>query len=351
MPSHKSSVAVAMSGGVDSSVTAALLLEAGHIVTGFTMRLWDDMDDGEAADVCAVLGIPHHTLDLQAEFKREIIDPFAQEYIAGLTPNPCIHCNARMKWGLLWKRAQGHGLQRLATGHYARIELDPDNNVHLRRGVDPTKDQSYFLWEIPPRLLKETLLPLGNLHKSEVRALAHQFHLPTAERAESLEICFIPDNDYRVWLIKRQPELAEGALSGEMVDSSGKVIGKHPGFPFFTIGQRKGLGLGGGHKYYVTRIDPNTRQVHLGNADDLKRSKFKVGFVNKLQYIPFDNSIQFEVKIRYRDPGVPAQVTQNSDDTMTIQTETPVNAVTSGQSAVIYLNDEVIAGGIILTKT
>lgn len=354
------SVAVAMSGGVDSSVAAALLKEAGHDVVGFTLKLWDVDDnhqDGricctkemarDAGLVCGILGVPHYILDLRDEFKREVIDRFESDYIAGRTPNPCVHCNSRIKWGALWEKARALGLDRITTGHYARLAVGENGITRLIKGEDKAKDQSYFLWQIPPPMLSKTLLPLGELTKLEVRTIAHRLNLPVADRDESQEICFLGSDDYRNWLSTRRPELTDGSLAGDMVDREGVVLGRHSGFPFFTIGQRKGLGLGGGRKYYVTAIDPESRVVRLGDAADLECSEFLVGETNLLQEIPLDGSQPLEVKVRYRDAGVPARVWINDDGSLTIRTGKPVSAVTPGQSAVLYSGEEVVAGGII----
>ncbi len=346
-----------MSGGVDSSVAAAKLVEAGHCVFGFTLRLFDHdpaVDVSvfpdpvkDAAAVCAELGIPHHVVDLRAEFHHEIMDYFEREYMAGRTPNPCVHCNSRIKWAKLWNKAQAYGIERISTGHYARIDLNTRGDVCLRRGADQLKDQSYFLWELPRKLLALTFFPLGDMTKTEVREYASAKNLPVAERSESQEVCFIPNNDYRAWLLNRRPDLANGELKGEMVNQAGDVIGRHEGFPFFTIGQRKGLGLGGGKKYYVTNIDPKTRRVQLGEETQLVQNELTIHSINRLQDRPYDGSNEYEVKIRYRDPGFPAVVERRSDDTLTICSTHPIRSVTPGQSAVIYDGDTVVAGGII----
>jgi tRNA-specific 2-thiouridylase len=349
-----------MSGGVDSSVAAALLVERGYRVVGFTLKLWDAEDDDharkvcctavmarDAGRVCTILGIPHYTIDLRDRFRDEVIEPFASEYLAGRTPNPCIHCNSRLKWGAMWDKARTLGLQRIATGHYARIQLTPDGSPRLLRALDNVKDQSYFLWEIPAELLAVTIFPLGELTKSEVREHARQLGLPVADKEESQEVCFIPRDDYRTWLLNRNQALADGQLAGEMVDGEGKVIGRHNGYPLFTIGQRKGLGLGGGTpRLFVTRIDPATHRIHLGEKKDLDCGEFRVGNINRLQNAPFDGRNGYTVKIRYRDPGIVARVTEDGNG-LNISTDDPACAVTPGQSAVIYRGDEVVAGGII----
>ena len=356
----QNTVAVAMSGGVDSSVAAALLVKAGYHVVGFTMKLWDAENDGyapkvcctaamarDAGSVCRILDIPHYTLDLRVQFQREVVDQFTAEYLCGATPNPCVRCNSLIKWGRLWEKAQALGLERLATGHYAKVEIDHNGNPHLLRGLDLAKDQSYFLWQIPSDMLKVTIFPLAHLIKPEVRRIAAELSLPVADKAESQEICFIPDDDYRAWLLNRNPELNENSISGEMVDVSGKVLGKHEGCHQFTIGQRKGLGLGGGRKIFVTDIDPVSKRVTLGDEDQLERSQFKIRDINILDGDLFDDNIDKIVKVRYRDAGVVATVTRRGDEVI-VSTLKPVKAVAPGQSAVFYAGDRLLGGGVIV---
>ena len=358
MQKTQKSIAVAMSGGVDSSVSAALLQKAGYKVIGFTFRLWDqkgavtgltkpDVAIHDAKRVCEKLGIEHHELDFRQEFEKEVVSRFEQEYLAGRTPNPCVFCNPTIKWGKFWEATRTFKTAYMATGHYARVDVDEKGIAHLKRASDIRKEQSYFLWKIPKELLKTTIFPLSDYEKPDVRKIAAGLNLPVAEKSESQEVCFIPDNDYRKWLLERKPELATGILGGEIVDKGGKKLGEHPGYPFFTIGQRKGLGLGGGRKYYVSEIDAENKRVHLGDAEDLLSDEFYADSVNIIQEIPFDGGVDFEIKIRYRDPGVLATVILEDDGRLKIKTKWPVSAVTPGQSAVVYLNDEVVAGGVI----
>ena len=240
------------------------------------------------------------------------------------------------------------GLERFATGHYARVEIAQNNDVRLLKGLDPHKEQSYFLWQIPVELLRLTILPLGEMTKSEVRTIARELDLPVADRGESQEICFIPGDDYRSWLEKIHPDIDVDIHAGEMVDRSGKVLGLHSGCHFFTIGQRKGLGLGGGEKLYITAIDPKTRRVQVGSESELESSEFRIGLVNCLSPMLYDADDDLVVKIRYRDPGVNAYVERLGEDRLIVRTRDPVKAVAPGQSAVFYHGDQVVGGGVIL---
>lgn len=357
----KPSIAVAMSGGVDSSVAAALLVESGYRVVGFTMRLWNGEERfaekmpccnieaaKDARKVCDIIGAVHYTVDMRESFRREVLEQFKSEYLAGRTPNPCVRCNSLIKWGYLWEKIRSVGLDRLATGHYARLETNGEKSMRLLKGLDPLKEQSYFLWQIPRTLFDTTLFPLGDKTKPEVRAIARRLNLPVAAKKESLEICFIPNNDYRAWLKTEQPDIESSFYAGEMIDVSGKVLGLHAGYHLFTIGQRKGLGLGGGRKLYITAIDPDTRCVQVGEENELRQSEFSVASLNILSEDLFDNPLKLEVKIRYRDPGVPASVERIGKDRVLVSTLEPVKAVTPGQSAVFYDDDHVLGGGIIL---
>jgi len=350
-----------MSGGVDSSVAAAMLVEQGFQVVGFTLKLWDAEDEEharkvccttvmarDAGKVCSLLGIPHYTLDLRDDFRKEVIERFDREYLAGRTPNPCVHCNSKVKWGRVWEKVQAIGMEWLATGHYAQMVMNEYGVPALVKGVDGSKDQSYFLWEIPRPLLHRTLFPLGSFSKLEVRDYARKLNLPVAEKEESQEVCFIPRDDYRGWLKSRHPELEDGALSGNVVDEHGATIGQHDGYPFFTVGQRKGLGLGGGRKLFVTKIEPMTHQVHVGPEEGLTLRQFEVERLNLLSSdYPFTGENGYSVKIRYRDVGQPARLTLLPVDRMLVELESPVRSLTPGQSAVFYHGDDVIAGGII----
>lgn len=353
-------VAVLMSGGVDSSVTAALLHERGFQVIGLTLKLWDSNGDEDlsrkvcctavmardAGRVCNLLGISHYTLDLRDLFYREVIEPFKRAYLQGNTPNPCVRCNSRVKWAGIAEKMEALGIEYLATGHYARIIFDPYGNPHLLRGRDTNKDQSYFLWEVPLSLLKKTILPLGECYKSEVRRYARSLGLPVSDKEESQEVCFIPRNDYRQWLKTQDVSLQTGELEGEIVDTEGRVLARHRGYPFYTVGQRRGLGIGGGRRFYVVNIDPETRRVVVGDEEDLKSDRIFITAVNRLSS-PLDPKAPLWVKVRYRDKGVSVKEMVNFEDGILLKLAQPTYALAPGQSAVIYQGEEVIMGGII----
>lgn len=356
----KPRVAVAMSGGVDSSVVAALLVEQGYEAVGFTLKLWGGDGSPEsnrpcctvsmandAKIVCDQLGIPHYTLDMQDTFKREVIDRFESDYLNGITPNPCVQCNSRIKWGSMWEQVKRLGFDRLATGHYARTVQTPEGRTQLLQGIDRSKDQSYFLWEIPAEVLSVTMFPLGDLEKSVTRQIAEKYRLSVADKVESQEICFVPSDDYRSWLKERQSENRE-RLTGEIVGRDGVVLGQHDGYTDFTIGQRKGLGLGGGAKtLFVTHINADNKQVVVGEESDLDCSEFSVSSLNRFISEPLDDVANVSVKIRYRSRAVPVSIADSGNGSLTVHTDNPVQAVTPGQSAVFYRGEEVIAGGII----
>jgi len=341
-------VLVAMSGGVDSSVTAALLKNQGWEVEGVTMKLTAGLccDIGSAQAVCSRLGIPHRMLDAQEAFSRDIVGDFISEYRQGRTPNPCIKCNDLVKFHLLLSYARAQGFDHLATGHYARVEQDlPSPRFLLKKGADESKDQSYFLYRLTQDQLKSVLFPLGALRKTEVRALARELALPAAERPESQEICFVPDNDYRAFLKERAPE---SLRPGEMVMTDGKVVGKHDGIAFFTVGQRRHLGVAAGARLYVVRVEPDTNRVVLGKLSELETNSMIVRGLNfiTIDERPFPRTVQ--VKIRYRSPFVPATLEAPADDRVRVVFAHPVTGVCPGQAAVFYDGDLVVGGGTIL---
>ncbi|HTP03979.1 MAG TPA: tRNA 2-thiouridine(34) synthase MnmA [Nitrospirota bacterium] len=345
----KKRVLVAMSGGVDSSVTAALLQEQGYDVEGVTMKLTAGLccDIGSAQATCHHLGVMHHIIDAQAEFAQGIVQDFISEYRRGRTPNPCIRCNDLVKFQLLLEYARSNSFDFLATGHYARIAQDKTvSRLLLKRGTDSGKDQSYFLYRLTQEQMKSILFPLGEIRKVAVRKLACELALPTAERPESQEICFVPDNNYRSFLKEHSPETLR---PGDMVMTDGKVVGRHNGIAFFTVGQRRKLGVAAGERLYVVRVEPETNRVVIGKLPDLQT---EVMTVSSLNFIPFDElrtPINVAVKIRYRSPFAPAAIEPMGADRIRVLFDTAVTGVCPGQAAVFYDGDIVVGGGIIET--
>ena len=317
--SRKGKVLVAMSGGIDSTVTALMLNEQGYEVVGITMKTWDyassgstkketgccNIDSFNDARMAAVQhGFPHYILDIRDEFGDFVIDNFVDEYLAGRTPNPCVMCNTHIKWRALLKRADALGCEFIATGHYAQIHQHHNGRYFIRRGIDDTKDQSYVLWGLQQDLLSRTILPLGTYRKTEIRQMAHDFGYPElAKKSESYEICFVPDNDYRGFLKRRNPGLEKSVEGGNFVDKQGNIIGKHRGYPFYTIGQRKGLEVTFGRPVYVTGINPDTNTIVLGDEADLDRSEMTVSKLNWLKYDGITDGMEARTKVRYKDGG------------------------------------------------
>ena len=355
---HPQRIVVAMSGGVDSSVTAALLQQQGHEVIGISMQVWDytkfSAPDGETFDTCCSLddihdarrvaeqiGIPFYVVNFEAEFQRLVIDDFVDEYFRGRTPNPCVRCNQRVKFELLLQKARELQADFLATGHYARVEEGADGLFHLMRGLDPGKDQSYFLFTLTQQQLAHVLFPLGGMTKPEVRLLAAEFGLRVAEKGESQEICFVPDDDYVRFL---EEERGPGLLSGDIVDGAGTVLGRHEGTYRYTIGQRRGLGIAHAHPLYVTGVDATRRQVIVGGKDEL----LAVGLVaDQVNWIvpPEGHTVEATCKIRYRHHPVPCTVAILADGCAEVRFRQPEKSVTPGQAVVFYRGEEVLGGG------
>jgi len=356
-------VVVAMSGGVDSSVSAVLLKQQGYRVIGITMKLWDYAQVGgtinhesgccsidsfnDARLVCSAFGISHYVLNLSQEFHQQVVQDFVHEYLAGRTPNPCIRCNSRIKWKTLFDKAKDLGADFLATGHYARVVFNQTSNYYeLQRAVDRKKDQSYALWGLKQDDLAHTLFPLGHLTKMQVRQIAREYNLSTAEKKESQEICFIPDNDYHRLIKDRQKEIG----SGEIANTNGKVIGSHDGYPFYTIGQRRGLGGGFAEPMYVVDIDAAHNRITIGNKDALYARELIVNQVNWVSREPITESLTAMIKIRYNNSLHAGTLFPAADQEIRILMSDQVRSITPGQSAVFYEGDVLLGGGIIKRK-
>lgn len=351
-----------MSGGVDSSVAAVRLLEMGYRVIGLTMRLWSDGErreasccsigsENDAANVAVQLGFPHYTVDLSQEFIADVMKDFTREYLRGRTPNPCERCNAFVKWQALWKKAQKFGANSFATGHYARIRKD-SSRVEIHRAAFRAKDQSYALWRISQEHLSRTLFPLGEMSKGDVRKKAADLRLVNAKRADSQEICFIPEGNYREFLQNNNPEELHRIGDGEIIGPGGKLMGTHRGFPHFTIGQRRGLGLTWPRPLYVRHIDAETNRVYVDELEECYGKTMSAEEVNWVSWEKPSEPFEAEVQIRYRDPGQPARIVPQDNKTVQIEFLSPAFAITPGQSAVFYQGDLLLGGGVISsTKT
>ncbi len=336
-----------MSGGVDSSVTAALLLRRGMAVEGVTMKLTAGLccDIGSAQEVCRHLGIPHRMIDAQTEFSHDIISDFITQFLHGRTPNPCIKCNELIKFNVLLRYARSNGFDFLATGHYARIDYDEQSSrYHLKKGIDESKDQSYFLYRLTQDQMRSVLFPLGGMRKIEIRRIARELALPSAERPESQEICFVPNRDYRSFLKENAPETLQ---PGELVLTDGTVVGHHEGIAFFTVGQRRGLGVSASERLYVVRIEPDTNRVVLGRAFELQMRTLSVSNPNFILFNVLHAPRRVTVKIRYRSPFVPAVIEPSGSERIRVEFLQPVKGVCPGQAAVFYEGDAVAGGGII----
>jgi tRNA-specific 2-thiouridylase len=358
--SKKGKVLVAMSGGIDSSLAAVLLHEQGYEVIGMTMKTWDYTGSGgskketgccsldsinDARNVSVNLGFPHYILDIRSEFGDFVIDHFTNEYLEGRTPNPCVLCNTHIKWDALLRRADMLGCEFIATGHYAALKQE-GGRFFISRGLDRDKDQSYALWGVSQESLSRTILPLSHLTKKQIYEMAAGMGFSDlVNKSESYEICFVPDNDYRGFLKRRVPGLVEKVAGGEFVDEQGHVLGTHEGYPFYTVGQRKGLGIALGYPVFVTAIDKELNRVVLGKDTDLMKNTM---LVNQLRLMKYENlngrHIETTTKVRYKDAGTPALIEQIGD-VMHVKFHDWVSAIAPGQAAVFYEGDDVIGGG------
>lgn len=349
-------IVVAMSGGVDSSVAAALLVEAGHDVIGLSMQLYDQraspgafgsccsLDDlQDARRVAAALGFPHYILNLEREFADTVVRDFVSEYAAGRTPIPCVHCNADLKFSTLADRAGAFGAAAVATGHYARVSYDEDlRRYRLWRSTDTAKDQSYFLFSLTQDQLAHAMFPVGHLRKGAVRDVARRLDLTVADKPDSHEICFVPDGDAAGFVDRA---LGADDRGGDIVDSSGKRLGRHRGIHRLTVGQRRGLGLATGQPLYVIRLEPADARVVVGSREELGADTFEARDVNWIGGAVPDGPVRLSARIRHRHPDAAATVTPDGASRARVVFDEPQLAVTPGQAAVFYNGDEVIGGG------
>ena len=338
-------VMLGMSGGVDSSVAAAVLMEKGFIVKGCTLLLCEGEDDNtaDAKNVCDKLGIEHNSFDLRKEFKEKVICDFTNKYISGLTPNPCIECNRNIKFGKMFEIAIKNGCEKIATGHYARIE-EQNGRFLLKKAKDETKDQSYVLYMLNQEQLSKILLPLGEFTKAEIRKKAEELNLINANRPDSQDICFVPDGDYASFIENNFDYISK---KGKYVDINGKVLGEHNGVIRYTLGQRKGLGIALGKPQFVIDKNALTNEVVLGDEEHLFKTRVEVKNVNFIPFDTLEEPMRVEAKLRYRHKAALAVISQE-DDKVIIEFDEPQRAASPGQAAVFYNGDTVIGGGTII---
>jgi tRNA-specific 2-thiouridylase len=359
---NNTTVVAAMSGGVDSSVAAALLVEQGYNVIGVTMKTYEFDDVGgnveneasccglgamnDARMVAAQLGIPHYVVDFRKAFGREVISNFVDEYFNGRTPNPCVICNREIKWGELIRKAEALGAHYIATGHYAQVHFDSiRGRCVVSQARDLKKDQTYALWALSQAALSKTIFPLGNLLKPETRRIAERLKLRTANKQESYEICFVPDNNYGRFLKEERPERNDELNHGNIV-WNGDVVGHHGGYPFYTIGQRKGIGSYG-ERVYVTNIDHKTNTIHVGREADLFQRELVASKLNLVSRETWDGPMRIEAKVRYKDEASPATLYAEGSSSVRVIFDEPKRAITPGQSVVFYRGSELVGGAVI----
>ena len=360
----KGKVLMAMSGGIDSTMASLLLHEEGYEVIGLTMKTWDYESSGgskketgccsldsinDARQLAVDCGFPHTILDIRDEFKGFIIDNFVEEYMAGRTPNPCVLCNTHIKWEALLKRADMLNCEFIATGHYAQVREENGRYV-VSKGLDESKDQSYVLWGVTQECLKRTIFPMGGYHKKDIKQMAlDRGYIALAEKNESYDICFIPDNDYRGFLKRRVEGLEEKVKGGNFITISGEVVGTHDGYPFYTIGQRKiGISLGK-NPTFVIGINPEDNTVTVGTKEDLQKQEMHIRNVNYLKYDKIEDGKEYVVKVRYKHKGEMATIT-NEGENLKLLFHNKVEGIAPGQSAAIYEGNDLIAGGFIMKK-
>ena len=356
-------ILVAMSGGVDSSVASVMLHEQGYEVIGLTMKTWDYATAGgssketgccsldsinDARSLAVGYGFPHYILDIREEFGDFVIDNFVDEYLAGRTPNPCVLCNTYIKWEALLKRADKLDCEFIATGHYANIRQQDSGRYVISKGKDEHKDQSYVLWGVSQENLARTKFPLGSFAKSEIKQMALDMgQVELANKSESYEICFVPDNDYRAFLRHKVSDLDERIGPGNFMLSNGKIVGKHLGYPYYTIGQRKGLGIALGEPMFVTRILPESNTVMLGTQNELELVSARVKNLNLVKYDSILSPLEAVTKVRYKDAGTLSSIVQEGDE-LKIEFHHAVSGIAPGQSAVFYEGNDLLGGGFLM---